>query len=160
GEYRACSAQRAGHCGIGRCTPAASQNTFPERRVADCYQHNSAQNAVPGCGASRMRGKAISTTVRVDSKGDIGLQDVFGLASDATIIGGTQIVEVGGTAISTTVYVDSAIFQFGLLDIFGLASGATIIGGDQTIEVGGTANGTTLLSGGYEVVSSGGTDVA
>src|SRR5262249_4467802 len=116
GEYRACSAQRAGHCGIGRCTPAASQNTFPERRVADCYQHNSAQNAVPGCGARRMRGKAISTTVRVDSKGDIGLQDVFGLASDATIIGGTQIVEVGGTAISTTVYVDSAIFQFGLLD--------------------------------------------
>jgi autotransporter passenger strand-loop-strand repeat protein len=72
-----------------------------------------------------------------------GFQDMFGLASGATISGGEQLVEAGGTAISATIDVDSN-GNSGFQDVFGVASVATISGGAQRVESGGAAISTTV----------------
>ena len=97
-----------------------------------------------------------------------GTQLDYGLASGATIVTGSQVVEAGGTASGTIISGGTEIVSAGGTDDgakisggtqldYGLASGATIVTGSQVVEAGGIASG-TIISGGTETVSSGGTD--
>ena len=117
-----------------------------------------------------------------------GTQLDYGLASGATIVTGSQVVEAGGVASATIISGgtetvssggtdDGAKISGGTQLDYGMASGATIVTGSQVVETGGTASGTTvssggtldvlsggladpttILSGGTEIVSAGGTD--
>jgi antigen 43 len=110
-----------------------------------------------------------------------GTQLDFGLASGATIIAGSQVVEAGGSASGTIVSggtldvlasgvaslaaIDSggtevvsaggtdlgAQISGGEQDVFGLASGAAISAGLQVVEVAGTASTTVVGLGGQDV---------
>jgi autotransporter passenger strand-loop-strand repeat protein len=98
-----------------------------------------------------------------------GEQDVFGLARDAAIFTGSQGIEFGGVADSTTIYSDGnetvsgggidlgAQIWGGEQDVYGFASRAGVFTGSQVVEAGGVASSTTVASGGFEFVSSGGT---
>jgi len=71
-------------------------------------------------------GIANDTTVSSD-----GTQFVYGIASGTAILAGSQVIEGGGTAISTMV-----------------SSG----GGMQTVNAGATASGTTISTSGLQLV--------
>ena len=79
-------------------------------------------------------GIANDTTVSSD-----GTQFVYGIASGTAILAGSQVIEGGGTAISTVV-----------------SSG----GGMQTVNAGATASGTTISTSGLQLVESGGLAVS
>ena len=111
----------------------------------------SASAAAISGGAQRVEagGTAISTTVGVDSRGDVGEQDVYGLASGTTISGGTQLVESGGTAIDVAIRGGGVGINGGTLV---LASGAVVSGqvaftGGGTLEILGSAMPTAIISG-------------
>jgi autotransporter passenger strand-loop-strand repeat protein len=71
---------------------------------------------------------------------------------------GSQVVGSGGTAISTTVNAGSSC-DVGEQDVYGLAVSTTVNGGAQEIVLSaGTASVITILSGGSETISAGGTD--
>ena len=79
-----------------------------------------------------------------------GEQDVLGLASDATVFTGSQVVESGGTASGTTVS------SGGTLDVLsgGIASNTHVLSGG-TLVIGGTLSGFTVSSGVTFEVSGG-----
>ena len=62
-----------------------------------------------------------------------GKQDVFGLASGATVFTGSQVVELGGTALNTV-----------------------LSGGTMVVESGGALSGATIKTGGLGILNSGG----
>ena len=124
-------------------------------------------------------GTATSTTISG------GEQDDFGTAISTTINSGSghqglQIIENGGTAISTTIKWANrpsaarpsarrstvAVFKAlisaarplarhgGFQDDFGTATSTTISGGQQRVEIGGTAIGTTINSAGQTLPAS------
>jgi autotransporter passenger strand-loop-strand repeat protein len=93
-----------------------------------------------------------------------GTQLDYGLTSSATISGGAQIVESGGSASGTLLRSGSetvsahgtdlaAHISGGTQLVYGAAGGGAISGGTQVVESGGTAGG-TILSGGTEIVSA------
>jgi autotransporter passenger strand-loop-strand repeat protein len=92
-----------------------------------------------------------------------GEQDVFGRASGATIIFGSEVVESGGTASGATVIVGSQIVESGGVTsgttISALILGGVVFRGAETVASGGMASSTTISSSGLEVVSAGGTDL-
>src|SRR5205807_3542804 len=89
-----------------------------------------------------------------------GFQDVFGVASEATIdFGDSQLIESGGLAISTMILsggietvaaggLDSFAHIIGEQHVYGITSGNRIAtGGAQTVESGGVASNTTGVGG-------------
>ena len=68
-----------------------------------------------------------------------GTQFVYGIASGTAILAGSQVIEGGGTAISTVV---------------------SSAGGMQTVNAGATASGTTVSTSGMQLVESGGLAVS
>jgi autotransporter passenger strand-loop-strand repeat protein len=78
-----------------------------------------------------------------------GEQDVFGTASNATIVSGFQVIEFAALGSNTTI--GSGGVQYDL----GTASGTTLSGGTQVVY--GSAAATTVASGGTQNVVAGGT---
>ena len=76
-----------------------------------------------------------------------GIQKVFGSASGTTVFTGSQVIELGGTASSTTVKAGGTIF----ISSGGVLSNTTVsAGGIVDIEAGGSLNlsGTTVSNAG------------
>ena len=85
-----------------------------------------------------------------DAQISSGEQDVFGLASGATVFAGSQVIESGGTAIGTTVS------NGGMLEVLsgGIAIASTLLPGG-TLLIGGTLSDFTVSSGVTLEVSAG-----
>ncbi len=89
-------------------------------------------------------------------------QDVFGLVIEATVLNGSQVVELGATASGTILSGGSEIVSAGAIDDeaqisggtqfdYGTVSDATIFTGSQVVEATTSASG-TILSGGAQLV--------
>jgi fibronectin-binding autotransporter adhesin len=96
-------------------------------------------------------GTASNTTV---SSGGSLVVSTGGFA-DPTVIysGGSETVSAGGTDLGAQI-------SGGEQDVYGSASGTTVFTGSQLVESCGAASNTIVSSGGWETISSGGTDLA
>src|SRR5580704_5480385 len=81
-----------------------------------------------------------------------GLEDVFGVASGGAVLGGSLLIESGGSATSETIsYGGTAtIFYGGTADHIAVSSGGTVI------VLGTVASNVAVYTGGVAYVSSGG----
>lgn len=98
------------------------------------------QNVEPG-------GTATETIIQTS-----GVQEVLGsgVDVDATVVGGNQVILLGGIAIGTTI-------NSGVQTVYGTSHHATVNSGRIVVYSGGTAADTILNNGGLEFVQYGGT---
>jgi autotransporter passenger strand-loop-strand repeat protein/uncharacterized repeat protein (TIGR03803 family) len=93
-------------------------------------------------------------------------QDVYGSATDTTVLsGGQQLIRVGGTATGNTLDTGATQIDWGTANtttvaggsqyVFGVASGTTINSGVQYVETGATVTATTVNTGGQQDVYGG-----
>ncbi len=109
-------------------------------------------------GAQHVYGQANSTRLNLNAT-----QMVYsgGNASNTTIVGGGQYIDVGGTANNTVVSgilstISGSTYNFGVQHVYGQANSTVISpNAEQQIFMGGITS-DTILRGGYQFVSSGG----
>ncbi len=103
---------------------------------------------VMGGGRDAILGSATNTVV---SSGGLEYIASGGKDSNASIVGGQEVVAAGGTANGTVVS------SGGTFMVFGSASGATLSsGGGAYVQSGAIASNTTVFSGGADLVQGGG----
>jgi autotransporter passenger strand-loop-strand repeat protein/probable HAF family extracellular repeat protein len=108
-----------------------------------------------------LSGTAVGTTVGSGAEADVekggktsaavisGTLLDFGVTNGATVLGGSQVIESGGTASNTILSGGSEVVSAHGTDV-----GAQILGGTQFVY--GLANGAAISSGGSQLVESGG----
>ena len=110
-------------------------------------------------GTIELLGGSVASALSISSGGTFEIASGYVLsgynAPDGVTLelgsGGTEVVVSGATDFATQIV-------GGEQDVFGVANSAIVFAGSQVVETGGIASGTTL-SGGSEIVASGGADV-